>query len=255
MSTLSVYRLKQWLKNGESPLATTLFHIAKAIRHFELPTPQILNKLFYGLHKTIITQWQAFTHLVFYVPAFKGRLNSYGKRTLLYGGLPFFSGPLTMSIGNDCRISGQTTFSGRTNSANPTLTVGNNVDICWQTTIAVGNKVVIGDNVRIAGQGFLCGYPGHPIDPIERARGKADLDSQVGDIILEKDVWLGSRVSIIGNVTVGEGTIVASGSVVTKSLPPFVLAGGNPAKVIKPLDISSSITTSSTNKEEVNYEA
>ncbi|OED56071.1 acetyltransferase [Aliivibrio fischeri] len=251
MNTLSIYRFKQWLKEGESPLALTLFRIAKFIRHFELPTPRLLNKVLYGLHKTLCTQWQAFTHLIFYVPAFKGRLESYGKRTLLYGGLPFFSGPLTMRIGNDCRISGQTTFSGRTNSDNPTLEVGNNVDICWQTTIAVGNKVIIGDNVRIAGQGFLCGYPGHPIDPTERALGKPELDSQVGDIILEQDVWLGSRVSIIGNVTVGEGTIVASGSVVTKSLPSFVLAAGNPAKVIKKLDVNALNTI----KEEIRYEA
>ncbi len=251
MSTLSVYRLKQWLKEGDSPLASGLFQMAKSIRYFELPMPRFLNQIFYGLHRTITTQWQAFIHLVFYVPAFKGRLSSYGKRTLLYGGLPFFSGPLTMSIGDDCRISGQTTFSGRTTSENPTLTVGNNVDISWQTTIAVGNKVVISDNVRIAGQGFLCGYPGHPIDPTDRALGKADLNSQVGDIVLEKDVWLGSRVSIIGNVTVGEGTIVASGSVVTKSLPPFVLAGGNPAKVIKQLDITSAESI----KEEIRHEA
>ncbi|MUK61869.1 acyltransferase [Aliivibrio fischeri] len=250
MSTLSIYRFKQWLKEGESPLALTLFRVAKSIRHFELPTPRLLNKLLYALHRTLCTQWQAFTHLIFYVPAFKGRLASYGKRTLLYGGLPFFSGPLTMRIGNDCRISGQTTFSGRTNSDNPILEVGDNVDICWQTTIAVGGKVIIGDNVRIAGQGFLCGYPGHPINPTERALGKPDLDSQVGDIILEQDVWLGSRVSIIGNVTVGEGTIVASGSVVTKSLPPFVLAAGNPAKVIKKLNIN----TSNTIKEEIRYE-
>ena len=170
MSTLSVYRLKQWLKEGEIPLASRLFQIAKSIRYFELPTPRPINVLFYGLYKTITTQWQAFTHLVFYVPAFKGRLDAYGKRTLLYGGLPFFSGPLTMTIGDDCRISGQTTFSGRTNSKSPTLIVGNNVDICWQTTIAVGNRIVIGDNVRIAGQGFLCGYPGHPIDPTEIGR-------------------------------------------------------------------------------------
>ena len=251
MNTLSVYRFKQWLKEGDTPLASLLFRIAKFIRHFELPTPRLLNKFFYGLHKTLTTQWQAIVHLFFYLPAFKGRLNSYGKRTLLYGGIPFFSGPLIMNIGDDCRISGQTTFSGRTNSTNPTLNIGNNVDICWQTTIAVGNNVIINDNVRIAGQGFLCGYPGHPIDPIERALGKADLDIQVGDIILEKDVWLGSRVSIIGNVTVGEGTIVASGSVVTKSLPPFVLAGGNPAKVIKKLNIEHSKAI----KEDISYEA
>ncbi len=252
MNTLSIYRVKQWLKESKSPLAKKSFRAIKSIRNFELPTPRFINATLYWLYKAITTQWQSFANLIFYIPAFKGRLASYGKRTLLDGGLPFFSGPLTMSIGNDCRISGHTTFSGRTGSTNPTLTVGNNVDIGWQTTIAVGNQVILGDNVRIAGQGFLCGYPGHPIEPISRAEGKADLDSQVGNIILEKDVWLATRVSIIGNVTIGEGTIVAAGSVVTKSLPPFVLAGGNPAKVIKALDITPMSTT---DKKENCYEA
>ncbi len=64
-----------------------------------------------------------------------------------------------LTIGNDCRISGKTTFIGRSDSIYPTLCVGNNVDIGWQTTVVVGNKINIGDNVRIAGQGFLCGYP------------------------------------------------------------------------------------------------
>ena len=46
-------------------------------------------------------------------------------------------------------------------------------------------------------------------------------------------VWFGNRVTIVGNVTIGEGAIVAAGSVVTKDIPPLAIVGGNPAKVIK----------------------
>ena len=68
-----------------------------------------------------------------------------------------------------------------------------------------------------------------------RAAGLADLDHQARDIILEKDVWLGTGATVMAGVHIGEGTIIAAGSVVTKSLPPFVLAGGNPARIIKSL--------------------
>lgn len=55
---------------------------------------------------------------------------------------------------------------------------------------------------------------------------------EIGDF-----VWLGSDVTISGNVKVGEGAIVAIGSVVVKDVPPYAIVGGNPAKVIKYRDI------------------
>ena len=50
-------------------------------------------------------------------------------------------------------------------------------------------------------------------------------------------VWIGSRVTITGNVTIGDGAIIAAGSVVCKDIPAYAIAGGNPAKVIKYRDI------------------
>lgn len=46
-------------------------------------------------------------------------------------------------------------------------------------------------------------------------------------------VWFGNRVTVVGGVTIGEGTIIAAGAVVTKDVPPLAIVGGNPAKVIK----------------------
>lgn len=46
-------------------------------------------------------------------------------------------------------------------------------------------------------------------------------------------VWVGSRVIIMGGVSIGEGAIIAAGSVVTKDVPPLAIVGGNPAKLIK----------------------
>ena len=152
-------------------------------------------------------------------------------------------GPLSIRLGDHCRISGKVTITGRSaGRAKPQLTIGSNVDIGWMNTLAVGRNISIGDNVRLAGQCFLAGYPGHPIDARARAAGLPDEDSQVGDITLEKDVWLATGVSVMAGVTIGEGTIVAAGSVVTHSLPAFVLAGGVPAKVIRPLSLHAKTT-------------
>ena len=61
---------------------------------------------------------------------------------------------------------------------------------------------------------------------------KGDEGVSKGDIIIEDDVWIGFRSTILSGVTIGQGAIVAAGSVVTKSVPPYAIVGGVPAKVI-----------------------
>ena len=109
------------------------------------------------------------------------------------------------------------------------------------TTIAVGSRIKIGNNVRIAGRTLLAGYPGHPLDAQARAAGLPETDAQVEDIVLEDDVWLATGVSVMAGVNIGKGTVVAAGSIVTRDLPAGVLAGGNPARVIRPLNTSPSL--------------
>ncbi len=161
------------------------------------------------------------------------------------GAPPQVLGPLRLTLGAGCRVSDRITFSGRGTGAEvPELFVGCNVDIGWETTIAVGRRVTLGDNVRIAGRALLAGYPGHPQDPAAWAAdlpsanlpdGRPNDGAGVGDIVLEDEVWLSTGVVVGAGVRIGRGTVVAAGSVVTHDLPPMVLAGGIPARVIRPL--------------------
>lgn len=237
---MKLQKLKQWLKSGDTPLSKALYRLAMSILHFEMPNIRAFNKLLLTIHKVIANALESFLRVCYWTPMFKAYVENDAKGLYLYGGLPYVGGRLKIRIGERSRVSGATTFTGRStvspNLPEPLLDIGSNVDVGWQTTIAVGSLVKFGDNVRIAGKGFFAGYPGHPLDPIARAEGKPELDSQVGDIILEDDVWLATGVSVMAGVTIGKGTVVAAGSVVTKDLPPGVLAGGVPAKVIRKLD-------------------
>jgi acetyltransferase-like isoleucine patch superfamily enzyme len=83
---------------------------------------------------------------------------------------------------------------------------------------------MIGPNVSII-------TSGHPLEPSQRRT------TTIGKpIVIEKNVWIAAGAIIIGGVTVGENSVVAAGSVVTKDIPPNTLVGGNPAKVIRPID-------------------
>ena len=237
MINISLNKTKQWLKRSETPLAKGLFTQLKSICRFEIPAPRLVVTPLYFIYCSLRTLVTTLTRIFWWTPLLKGRCDSVGHNLNLFGGLPFISGALRISMGDNCRISGHTTFSGRTCAQQmPELRVGNNVDIGYMTTIAVGQRVEIGNNVRIAGHAFLAGYPGHPLDAKARAAGQPETDDQVGNIILEEDVWLATNVSVLAGVRIGRGTIVATGSVVTRDLPAMVLAAGIPARVIRHLD-------------------
>jgi acetyltransferase-like isoleucine patch superfamily enzyme len=85
----------------------------------------------------------------------------------------------------------------------------------------IADDVMIGPNVSLI-------TSGHPIEPSRRR------DFTIAKpIVIERNVWIGAGATIIGGVTVGENSVVAAGSVVTRNVPPNSLVGGNPAKVIR----------------------
>jgi maltose O-acetyltransferase len=91
-------------------------------------------------------------------------------------------------------------------------------------------RVDFGDDV-LCGPGVHIYAATHPLDPDERAAGP-ELTRPVR---IGSRVWLGGRVVILPGVTIGEGTTVGAGSVVTRDLPPYVLAAGNPCRVLREL--------------------
>jgi acetyltransferase-like isoleucine patch superfamily enzyme len=228
--------LRRWVRQREHPVADLLYRMVVGLRQTSVPTIPVLHRTLYNLRAVTLGILRGAHRIVWCTPLFQSRLMRPAPGLFLYGGIPLVIGTVEIEIGSGCRVSGQTTITGRTApTALPRLTVGKNVDIGWQTTIAVGRTVTIGDNVRIAGRAFLAGYPGHPLDAKARAQGLPDSDDQIGDIILEDDVWLATGVTVTAGVRIGRGTIVAAGSVVTHDLPPQVLAGGIPARPIRTL--------------------
>ena len=234
MSTAVSFR--QWVKARDSRFADAIYRAASTMRGASMPPIPGLHCALYVLHRFVANGWAGFTRIVWYTPLFQSRLEQPASQLFCYSGMPLVLGPVRIAFGQDVRISGQTTISGRSASLPaPRLTVGNNVDIGWQTTIAVGRRIDIGNNVRIAGRAYLAGYPGHPIDAAARATGAPDTEDQVGDIVLEDDVWLATGVTVLAGVRIGRGTIVGAGSVVTADLPPYAVAAGVPAKVVRRL--------------------
>lgn len=106
----------------------------------------------------------------------------------------------------------------------------------------IANTLRIGSNCMLGPGVIIWDSNNHPLSPIERHKQTQmiphkKLNSFIGggDITIEDDVWVGMESLILGNVKIGKGSVIAARSVVTKDVPPMVLAGGVPARIIKPL--------------------
>lgn len=101
---------------------------------------------------------------------------------------------------------------------------------CTGAPLTIGNKVIFGPKPTI-----ITGD--HRIDIVGRCiidvLGPDKLPENDLPVVIENDVWCGANVTILKGVTIGRGSVIAAGAVVTKSCPPYSIIGGVPAKVIK----------------------
>jgi acetyltransferase-like isoleucine patch superfamily enzyme len=108
------------------------------------------------------------------------------------------------------------------------ITIGSNTHFAPYGVLY--GPLTIGDNCAVAAHVVFAsvghGYERADIPMVEQPVNKAE-------IVLENDVWVGANAVIIGGVTIGEGTIVGAGAVVTKDMPPYSVVGGTPARVIR----------------------
>lgn len=92
-------------------------------------------------------------------------------------------------------------------------------------------EIIIGDRVLIA-PNVVISTSGHPIDPELRCSGR----QYSFPVKIEDEVWIGSGAVINPGVTIGHGSVIGAGSVVTKDIPPMVVAVGNPCRVLREIN-------------------
>ena len=131
-----------------------------------------------------------------------------------------------ISLGKKC------TFVGIKN-----IDVGNKVAIgdyayfvTTRAKIIIKDNVVFGPKVTIITGNHRINIKGKPMIDVTDNEKEGTEDK---DVVLMGDNWIGTNVTILKGVTVGEGAVIGAGSVVTKDVPPFAIAAGVPAKVIK----------------------
>ncbi len=184
---------------------------------------------------------------------YKKMLTALGENTLLQGSFQVVyhvpSKQCEVSVGKDCVLECSIVMERGAG----TVVIGDNTYI-GRSQIVCATGVSIGSNVLVAWGSTIVDHDSHSLDWTRRAEDVANwrMGLQRGGITgasrmknwdvvpmlpvkIEDKVWIGFNVIILKGVTIGEGAVIAAGSVVTKDVPPWSLAGGNPARVIKEL--------------------
>jgi acetyltransferase-like isoleucine patch superfamily enzyme len=110
------------------------------------------------------------------------------------------------------------------------IRVGRNVFVNQNCTfydlggLDIADDVLIGPNVSLI-------TASHALEPSQRRAVTIGRP-----IVIERNVWIAAGATVIGGVTIGENSVVAAGSVVTKNVPPNTLVGGNPARIIRSIE-------------------
>jgi acetyltransferase-like isoleucine patch superfamily enzyme len=172
-----------------------------------------------------------------YTYLIRGDFGGIGKRSLIMP--PFHSNDVSaVYVGSDCYVGagswidcicsyGDVRYSPRIEIGDGTY-MGHRAHIIACSDMKIGKNVVLADGVYISDNL-------HGFRDVSRPVMPQSLENP-GLVCIEDEVWLGEGVCVLPNVTIGKHSVIGSNSVVTKSIPPYSIAVGIPANVIKKYD-------------------
>jgi acetyltransferase-like isoleucine patch superfamily enzyme len=222
------------VKNAETPFYAAMKRIVKCLLTVHAPIPRFALPIFRAVaywNSLAYEIQQRFAVALYRYPVFRSWCEEIGPG-LEMELIPRISGPVKLWIGKDVRLSGCISITGARILDGPKFIVHDRVFIGHGVSFSVAKEIVIEEDVLIAGGCTISDYSGHPIDPEQRLAGVQVAIAEVRPVRICRNAWIGGRAIILPGVTIGEGSIVGAGTVVTKNVPPYQLCVGNPGRII-----------------------
>lgn len=163
----------------------------------------------------------------------KHTLRECGKNLRVGKNVKFFN-PQKIQLGDNCDVADDVVFAPLVkhngNNYSSEIIVGNNVHFGTQDRIASKDAVIIDDDVLFAAFVHITDHS-HDYHDVGLPISKQGVIGK-GKVVVKKGAWLAFGCHVLSGVTIGENSVVAANSVVTKDVPPFSVVAGNPARVV-----------------------
>jgi len=222
------------LKRRDNALFNLLYLIVKKVFYFTPPrVPRFLRPLFellYHFHFFVIMAFR-WTIGTFYTnPLFQSRCASVG-RNLRVTAMPFVSGHIEIHLGDNVTLDGPISILSGRFVDHPKLLVGDRTAIGYNSLLIANREIVIEEDVIVSFDCRISDSDGHPRRADLRAQLAPLDDKDIRPVRICRHAWIGNGSHVMKGVTIGEGAIIGSNSVVISDIPPYCLALGNPAEV------------------------
>jgi acetyltransferase-like isoleucine patch superfamily enzyme len=199
-------------------------------------------KTLQDIHHALLKRWWSLT-----VPMrLRRRGVDLGKGVVFYG-MPFVSivDSSRITLGNRVVMSSHSAFTAlgvsrscvlRTLRQGAEITIGDDTGIsggaiCSAASVNIGKRCLLGADVKISDTDF------HALKPENRRHNNNPEDIAAAPVIIGDDVFIGTGAIILKGVTIGAGSVIGAGAVVTRDIPDYSIAAGNPAKVVRTIPL------------------
>jgi len=218
------------IKRKETPFYSYLNYLIKKIFVINIPSIKLIHLPLYYFDFFIRLLVRRLINLFWAVPLFKARCTKVGKGLMLPNGIPLVLGNhLKIYLGNNVVIS-RTTIGSSKLFDEPVLKIGHNSGIGYGTVISVAKEVIIGDNCMVGPNCIIMDNDDHPISPQKRELDEGVSKKDVLSVKIGNNVWIGANCAILKGVTIGDNSIIATHSVITKNVMENCVYAGYPAR-------------------------
>jgi acetyltransferase-like isoleucine patch superfamily enzyme len=228
--------IRRFVARSDSAAARAARWAHAAYRDFSVPAPRpLVVPALYGF----IAAREAYEfakRVLVCEPLFKAYCKEYGSHLHTGSFIHYVMGQGDIVVGDHVTFDGKSTFIFAARfSERATLKIGDYCGFGHDCMFTVGKSITIGNHVRVASGTQIFDSPGHPADGERRKLGLPPDTDDVKPIVIEDNVWIGRRASIFPGVTIGEGSVVASGAMVMSNVPRHTTVAGNPARAVTSL--------------------
>jgi acetyltransferase-like isoleucine patch superfamily enzyme len=225
--------LYQFVVRSDHPAALSARRLHRWLLNVSLPAPRLIVKPMLRAYVALRSSSHFARRVLVAEPLLKAYCSQYGRNLRADIYVPWVQGEGALILGDDVVIDGECGISfGARFCDRPTLSIGDRTGIGHRCRFTVGKRITIGRDCRIAAEVWIFDSSGHPTDPERRQAGLPPTDGEVRPVTIGDNVWIGGRSIVSPGVTIGEGSVVAAGSVVLSDVPPFTVVAGNPARKV-----------------------